>query len=600
MRKYIKAYFLLCLIPLLANISFAEEDIIIESRFFKGSRREVKQGPEVVISSFSDPIIIPVRKSKIESERKSISWLKNKLNTIYQLKNVDHLATGNVIWDGRKESLNGTVLLENYLYTINIYPRMFSMDNVDLRIEVFKFEVKTEKRRRPDLIKSIHKIPASEGEKILDTEININLDEPVVLGFPSNGNPYFLSIYVTEKKTKGEMGGVFLAGLAEMDIIQLPKPIHKITPTYPEKCKKEKIEGLVILEVSTDEGGNVINVRVLKHAHPRLDRAAREALVQWTYEPVLNEGKPIPVIFAVAVDFRLRTPAKGQIQESYSKDQNDLDEILEKCAEYCEKLANSALFFVCQENIKEEIYHVLRGRGVMVVSGYSSSSSTDTTSTGTSGTIVVSSRIYREKYPGPRFERNTYVYDYQLVKKGEKIEERRTLLEENGEKKNEKNAPLKTKRFYSKKSVFGPVGLLSREWHELYNYKILGKKSIKGREAFVIEAKPKKKIEDKPNYGKIWVDTEDFSILKIEIKQESLAGYEKLKEELKDIKKMGIKPVITIIHEYGIEKNGIRFPSKTTFKEDYVGVNIRRAKKSRLTVTYDDYKFFTVETEVKY
>ena len=37
------------------------------------------------------------------------------------------------------------------------------------------------------------------------------------------------------------------------------------------------------------------------------------------------------------------------------KNQYELEEILEKCAEYCEKLKSSALYFVCEEKIKEEI-----------------------------------------------------------------------------------------------------------------------------------------------------------------------------------------------------------------------------------------------------
>ena len=48
-----------------------------------------------------------------------------------------------------------------------------------------------------------------------------------------------------------------------------------------------------------------------------------------------------------------------------------------------------------------------------------------------------------------------------MIKKGKDIKESRILIEENGEERYEKNAPLKTKRFYSLKSVFGPVGFLS-------------------------------------------------------------------------------------------------------------------------------------------
>ncbi|MCK4647085.1 MAG: hypothetical protein KAU46_12600 [Candidatus Aminicenantes bacterium] len=44
--------------------------------------------------------------------------------------------------------------------------------------------------------------------------------------------------------------------------------------------------------------------------------------------------------------------------------------------------------------------------------------------------------------------------------------------------------------------------------------------------------KPKKLIPGKPNYGKVWVDKQDGSILKMEIEAESLAGYEKIRADL--------------------------------------------------------------------
>jgi hypothetical protein len=112
----------------------------------------------------------------------------------------------------------------------------------------------------------------------------------------------------------------------------------------------------------------------------------------------------------------------------------------------------------------------------------------------------------------------------------------------------------------------------------------------------VIEAIPRMEMEEKPNYGKVWVDKKDFSVLKIEIEAESLAGFESFKEVRK---KQNIKPVITVAHYYGIEKNGIRFPSKTVFEERYFIRNKGRLKDSKTTITYDKYRFFIVEVEVK-
>lgn len=193
--------------------------------------------------------------------------------------------------------------------------------------------------------------------------------------------------------------------------------------------------------------------------------------------------------------------------------------------------------------------------------------------------------------------KNEYAYDYQLIKKGSKIEESRILLEENGKKKNEKDAPMKTKRFYSYKSVFGPVGLLSKEFQDLFDYRFIKETKLKGRKVYIIEAVPKEDVDEQPNYGKIWIDKEDFSVVRIEMLQESLYGFEDVAGKLQE---SGIRPEFKTVHFYEIEKNGIRFPSRTEFEEAYKGSMTPKFKRSKVSIEYDNYRFFIVETTVKY
>jgi len=251
--------------------------------------------------------------------------------------------------------------------------------------------------------------------------------------------------------------------------------------------------------------------------------------------------------------------------------EKNLAEILKKCSEYCERLAQSSLFFVCEEKIEERIY------GYWYL-GFSSS--------------------YRYTRSDPqKVDKNSYLYDYQLIKKGNQIEERRILLEENGKKKNDKNAELKTKRFFSRRPIFGPVGLLSKDSQEFYEYKILKEDTLEGRQVIILETKPKSKMENRPNYGKIWIDKEDSSILKIETEEESIVGYETLRKELE---KQGLSPSLKATHYYYTKEKGLRFPSRTIFEESYSGAKLRgKIKKSETTFVYDNYRFFTVEVEVK-
>ena len=153
-------------------------------------------------------------------------------------------------------------------------------------------------------------------------------------------------------------------------------------------------------------------------------------------------GKNKTILLVVFIIF-LSAQFFSQTDNSKTGDLEELELILKKSAEYCERLANSALHFVCEETIKEEINHGRSGGPTVGTYG---------------GNIIM-----RSSGGGRSLERNTYVYDYQLIKKGKKIEETRILLKEDGKKKNEKNAPMKTKRFYSRRSVYGPVGLLGKE-----------------------------------------------------------------------------------------------------------------------------------------
>jgi hypothetical protein len=261
--------------------------------------------------------------------------------------------------------------------------------------------------------------------------------------------------------------------------------------------------------------------------------------------------------------------------ENPNLEEEKLNTILKNCADYCTRLKNSALFFVCREKINEELFQRTR---VYIKSKHSSSRPP---------------AYYRLRGK----TKNEYIYDYQLIKKGSKIEESRILLEENGVKKNEKNAPMKTQRFYSYKSVFGPVGLLSKEFQDLFDYNFVKEAKLKGLKVYIIEANPKKNIEEQPNYGKIWVDQKDFSVVKIEMLQESLHGFEAFAGTLDDAE---VKPDFKTVHFYEIEKNGIRFPSRTEFEESYKGKRTPKFKISEVSIKYDQYRFFIVETTVKY
>ncbi|UCE36561.1 MAG: hypothetical protein JSW00_13730, partial [Thermoplasmata archaeon] len=51
---------------------------------------------------------------------------------------------------------------------------------------------------------------------------------------------------------------------------------------------------------------------------------------------------------------------------------------------------------------------------------------------------------------------------------------------------------------------------------------------------------------------------------------------------------------------YEVEKNGVRFPSRQLIKDIYLTEAGKQHPRYLTTFVYDNYKFFTVETEIKY
>lgn len=76
---------------------------------------------------------------------------------------------------------------------------------------------------------------------------------------------------------------------------------------YPEKAKKEGIQGKVIIKFIVDEAGNVKDPVVVRGADPLLDEAALEVIgkcPQWS-SAGMQEGVPVKVYFTLPINFAL-------------------------------------------------------------------------------------------------------------------------------------------------------------------------------------------------------------------------------------------------------------------------------------------------------
>jgi TonB family protein len=368
-----------------------------------------------------------------------------------------------------------------------------------------------------------------------------------------------------------------------MDIHNLLQPEVLVIPEYPEAFRKDGREGTIKLELDVDSTGSVLESRVLESSELPFENVLQDTLSQWTYNPKIQSGKPVPALCPLELIFEPRKTEEPKIQENFAAPSSDL---MARIADYCGKLENAALYFFCREKIEEKLNpnHQFVSISVKIIDPFEKG--------------LLEGHLGAESLSGSRSgEKTSFTYDYQVIQKDGRIQERRILVEENNRALRDEGAYPKTKRFYINKAIYGPIGLLAREEQPLYNYGLLNEETIKGRQALVIDVRPKRPSPLKPVYGKVWVDKKDASILKMSIEAESLAGYERISA---DYESRGIKPAISIEIDYGFEKNGLRFPSRITLKEAYSDTKEGQAKMSEMRVDYNKYKFFKVGTEVKY
>lgn len=256
-----------------------------------------------------------------------------------------------------------------------------------------------------------------------------------------------------------------------------------------------------------------------------------------------------------------------------------LRQILLRIKDYCLKLEKAALDFTCIEKIEEKIYNLPGFQPDTII-------------------FNPSKQVVAYSYLSPkRPYSHTCVYDYQFVHKGDQKAEKRTLIEENGRKKNEKDAQLATLSVRVENALFGPIGLLGAQWQAHHDYKIIGEETQKGKKIMVIEAVPKPSLNLPHCFGRIWVREDDASIVKIAWDQTSVGNFMMIQATAQELR---ADPRLTSVTEYNLEKNGIRFPSKDTTEEAYLLKNEKKFVRSLTTILYMDYKFFTVELEVNY
>jgi TonB family protein len=106
----------------------------------------------------------------------------------------------------------------------------------------------------------------------------------------------------------------------------------RVQPDYPEAARKDSIEGTVWLKVYIDEAGRVIQASVQKSDNAAFNEPALAAARQWTFKPVMQEGKPVGLWVSIPYRFKLQKkenvqsgPVSGTIEMKQKRPAEDLE-----------------------------------------------------------------------------------------------------------------------------------------------------------------------------------------------------------------------------------------------------------------------------------
>jgi TonB family protein len=228
---------------------------------------------------------------------------EKQIKKLYNLKDVSLLTEANLVWvKDKSEKAFHMFRLNGQEYLVMVTPGRLSEPN-HFRIEVY--EQSREKK-----------------SNLLDTEFSLPDKSAVVLGFEDTQlKPYFITLKVARwlgepTGAGGEKidipGGVVGGVLSGGGKVMPPKLVKQVDPIYPEEARKAGVEGVVIMEATTDLYGRVAGIKVLRSI-PALDQAAMDALKQWVYEPMVIDGKPREVVFTVTIRFTLDEQKKSKV-----------------------------------------------------------------------------------------------------------------------------------------------------------------------------------------------------------------------------------------------------------------------------------------------
>ena len=97
--------------------------------------------------------------------------------------------------------------------------------------------------------------------------------------------------------------------------IEFPTPVRSVQPKYTPEAIQARVKGVVELEVVVSPTGTVGDVRVTKSLDTKygLDQQAIEAAKQWVFRPGMKDGRAVPVLVTIIIEFHPAEPALAPV-----------------------------------------------------------------------------------------------------------------------------------------------------------------------------------------------------------------------------------------------------------------------------------------------
>jgi TonB family protein len=262
----------------------------MKMRIFEGIKEGASEPTKVVTSSYLQYRITATIQTEFDLAKE-----QKQIRKTFNLRDARLLTEADFSWPKDK-----------YEKTFH----MFRLDGKEYLVLITPIDVARKLQFRIEVFEQSGK----DKTNLLNTEFSIPEKNIAVFGFEDKqGKPYFVSFRILGRMAdqvtgqaagvsgKPELGEGPLRAIGE---IKAPRLIKRVEPVYPEDARRARVEGVVILEATTDIYGRVMTVKVLRSI-PMLDQAAIDAVRQWVYEPMVINGKPRSMIFTTTVTFQL-------------------------------------------------------------------------------------------------------------------------------------------------------------------------------------------------------------------------------------------------------------------------------------------------------